>query len=383
MIDPFELFSESRFPDLDPEEGVLCWGKAALRTWQALSSRRRKIVGPALVIAPKGSSGMSPAGARVIFSEHPLPGDSSYEAGEAILDFFDALRRTQTRKLRVFLSGGASSLAWLRPHSISERELRSRLEMLYARPLSIAELNAKRSSLCALKAGGAARWLRKIAPHVKVRVEVISDVLPFGPEVVGSGPFAEPGIPHRVAADHRTLMREIGRLAKPLGYPVLGQWAGRVSPWREWADHLIENLDRALGAGKTGLLLMGGEPRIDLSAVSLEGGYGLGGRMTQIAATLAVDEWTALLTGEVEILCGSSDGVDGTSESSGAWLNEGLGRKLLNPKTRWNFQKAVLGLDSASCLRRWSALLPSRPTGTNVQDLVIIKVESLESSPSK
>ena len=81
-------------------EAVLYWGKVAQACFEA---RPPKAGYPFYVVQ----------------GEHPFPGDNSFRAGAEILDFFDSLRRMKINQLRVFLSGGASSMAWIKPSRIS------------------------------------------------------------------------------------------------------------------------------------------------------------------------------------------------------------------------------------------------------------------------
>lgn len=375
-VDPKSLFGGGRSGGASLRQtprGVLCWGKAALRTWQTLQERplRGQAVPPSLVIAPDESRARRFLEGRIVFGDHPLPGARSFKAGEALLDFFDSLRRFEIGRLEVFLSGGASSLAWLRPARLSESELRRRLEEGYARAQSIARWNRQRARLCVLKGGGAAGWLRKIAPQVHtVRVHVISDVAPFGPEVVGSGPFWDGKIPHRVVADNAALLSAIESAGARRGDRVLYRRESCPLSWDQWVGVLARKTETALKNGRSGILLMGGEPE-----VSLPNSPGHGGRQTQIAGALALRLWRPLLEGKVEILCMSSDGVDGRSGAAGAYLYETNTQSWLSSVSeRARLRRALASFDSAGFLWEKGACLPERWTGTNVQDAAIVRV---------
>ena len=91
---------------------ALFWGKAAGAT--ARVYLRRQIIAEfsSLVISPeevpRGHSG------HWVQGSHPIPDSKSFEAGSKLLEFFDYLRRADITHLDIFLSGGASSLAWIR-----------------------------------------------------------------------------------------------------------------------------------------------------------------------------------------------------------------------------------------------------------------------------
>lgn len=372
-IDPCHLI------DAVPSGALLCWGKAAARTWTALAGAR-DVRAPALVIAPlalgTGPDASVPervcsSGVRWVFAEHPLPGPGSFEAGRLLLDFFDSLRRFKTSQLTVYLSGGASSLAWVPPSRQNEQQLLRKLGKLYRAPLSIEQLNVRRSRLCALKGGGSARWLKRLAPCVRrLDVKVISDVAPYPLSVVGSGPFWDGETRHVLLADNSTVVRAVAWEARRRGVGPVTTILKKTACWQEWVLCAEKWTETMLKSGGCGLLVVGGEPYVDLSKHR----PGRGGRQTHIAAALAVSLWKQIVQGRVEILCMSTDGVDGQSGAAGACLCQNSVQALASPSVFKDMARAVDHFDSATVLERIGALVPSCPSGTNVQDVMMIRV---------
>ena len=361
-VHPVELLKNAGYR-VPKQSAALFWGKAALATEAGLRGFRQS-----LVIFPKGqATGGKPSenfrsvGVARVGGDHPLPGEASFEAGGRILDFFDSLRRHGISQLEVFLSGGASSLAWIKPSFISRSELDRRLARLYSLPLSIETLNHERSKLCALKNGGALDWLMRLAPGIRVHVYVISDVLPFSMETVGSGPFR--GLSHHLLSDNRKWIEELAMACEQRGMVVRKKSSGRVSPLQDWHQDGIRWAKKTVSAEKSGIFLQGGEPLLALPI-----GRGRGGRQTHLAALLAHDLHSEILDGKIEILCTSSDGLDGSSRSAGAFLT----KKTLPSKH--SLEKAVKHFDSATLLKRTGALIPQIFTGTNVQDAMTLRV---------
>jgi glycerate-2-kinase len=352
-------------------EALLFWGKAAARTAELLASPEV----PALVIrpenygVPKGGPGFR---GQWLAGEHPLPGVGSFQAGAALLDFMDSLRRQNVKKLKVFLSGGASSTAWVPTGGMSPEVLLPLLQGLQQQSMSIAELNQERAKYCVLKGGGAARWLHRFAPKTRAEVYLISDVFPFGPEVVGSGPFFDGKIKHHILAENPTLIQAFAQIAAHQGIPIVHAASGSWGHWTRWLEHLKKLLSYTLQSGQSGLILLGGEPQMDLPST----GGGRGGRMTHLAAALARETLYLLKSEKIEILCASSDGVDGASGSAGAYLTASSFADVNDSysRERSELQRALRSFDSASLLGRWNALLPRVYTGTNVQDLIAIRV---------
>ncbi len=96
--------------------------------------------------------------------------------------------------------------------------------------------------------------------------------------------------------------------------------------------------------------------------------------MTQIAAALAIAFAAEIRDGAVEILALSSDGVDGVSRSSGAHLARQQGKRLMNARSLERLRSSLSRFDSASALEPIGALLPEKPSGTNVQDVLVVRI---------
>jgi glycerate-2-kinase len=383
-VDPERLFQAifRQKPVASGPRGWLFWGKAADRSWEV--ARTSGVIRPGdltLVITPQGPGEKTGSrfarpefGALRILSEHPIPGEGSLEAGRSLLEFFDSLRRRNASQLDVFLSGGASSLAWLPHLGVSLESLQSRLERLYRLPLPIQEMNQSRSQLCSLKAGGAANWLARIAPDVRTRVHVISDVAPFGPEVVGSGPFWNERTRHEVLADNGIYAQAFvqalsGGESRTLGVGCLGSWES----WIRRFEREIETLEKmSQGMTTPVTLILAGEPQVDVPRHVSKNARG--GRMAQFAGGLALSLAPLFHEGRLELLAASSDGVDGRSGGAGVNLDRGRS-KLWAKKSEWT-RLLAQGVSSFDCGRAWQeigALIPAQATGTNVQDLAALR----------
>ena len=381
QVCPKELFGEAAKKLCPPsiDEAFLFWGKAAVPTWKVLSPLIDKgnhstvlVIGTDSLQESDEFQGLSHPNT-VILGDHPLPGPRSFEAGFRIVEYFDLLRTRRIKRLTVHLSGGASSLAWLRPAELSAPGLMLELNKLYRSPLSIEDLNQKRASFCLLKGGGAADWLHFLAPEVHASVEVISDVAPFGVEVVGSGPFFNKRIPHRVVADNLVLLKALAQGFRQEGEKVLALISQPPSHWQKWVSLVESEMRKRINHGERGVVLIGGEPLLRLHPKDRSGPRaGKGGRQSQIAAALLLLCEEALQKGQMEILCMSSDGVDGLSGSAGAMLTSDIARRLTRA-IRMRLKKDVEQMNSAASLKALGALIPAKASGTNVQDVVILR----------
>lgn len=153
-------------------------GKAAVpmaRAWQAWGGP------PGLLVAPPGAKAPSLAGWELRAGEHPVPGALSYAAGKRVLDW-----AREGLPLVLLLSGGASAMVEAPvPGPDLHRPLMERLQRSGA---PIEAVNAARSLLSGIKAGGLASECVRAGGSLTVLY--VSDVPGDDPAVVGSGPGA-------------------------------------------------------------------------------------------------------------------------------------------------------------------------------------------------
>jgi glycerate-2-kinase len=335
---------------------ILCWGKAA---WDFY--RLRKSAKHALVISPDAGETLSRHHSHV--GEHPIPGLGSLRAGVALVEFFMELRGAQVKKLDVYLSGGASSIAWLLPELISYAELFDELTHLYQQPLTIQQLNRRRAKFDLLKAGGSAKLAHMVSPDLKIQVYCVSDVMPFGLESIGSGPFFNRKTRHILLADNSTLRKSLAKTFKARDEGFVPGDAIQVR------RKIIQNVKRALKNGRAQTLVFGCEPSVSLLASN-----GRGGRQTHLACLLLTQFLQQIKDERLEIICSSSDGSDGNANASGAALGVKNIPIIAPALFLRSVQKAIDERDTATFLNSLHALIPNQRTGTNVQDVVIIRV---------
>jgi glycerate-2-kinase len=360
-------------------DAYLFLGKASERFFEGLKEIEPEKK-PILGISPQGTSRRWPG--HWIQAEHPLPGEGSFRAGRELLEFFDSLRRLGAKRLTVFLSGGASSLVWLPKAQMKQEALLHELDLLYRAGLDIEELNARRSKLCQLKAGGAARWLKYLAPQVKVRVFLLSDVAPSGAKVVGSGPFWDGKIPHTILADNSSWVKALESEARKREIPILHSSSGQLGTWQSWVQSAIRKVEPTLRANRQGLFIFGGEPSVRLPAKkkgsrSLQTASQKGGRQSHLALALAHHLRPWILEGRVEILAMSSDGSDGNSGAAGVWIDPKKFPKRFALVSENKIQTALRDYQSAALFSKLDALVKpsSHAALSNVQDVLMIRVQ--------
>ncbi|MCB1155326.1 hypothetical protein KDL45_16830, partial [bacterium] len=122
--------------------------------------------------------------------------------------------------------------------------------------------------------------------------------------------------------------------------------------WRLWSEQ---------HAGAPAALVAGGE-----STVAIESEHGQGGRSHELALRLAME----LGEGEWAAACVGTDGDDGNSGAMGAFAGPDTIRRAA--AANLDADHILAAHDTARFFRDLGDQIPTRETGTNVMDLVVI-----------
>ncbi|RYG38976.1 DUF4147 domain-containing protein [bacterium] len=281
-----------------------------------------------LVITKKGDS-QRLFGVKVLEAAHPVPDESSLEAGERMLEF---ATRTRSDDLVVFcLSGGASALMESLREGWNLEMLADMTQTLLRSGADISAINLARKGASRLKAGG----LGKAFGDATVRVLVMSDVQGNPLDVIGSNPFGS--LRHHILADNGTALRLLG------GEPdfVTGEA-------QDVARHMVDAMT------EPGLYIWGGEPTVVVR------GRGVGGRCQEVALAAAI-----YLQGRenVAFLAGSTDGTDGPTDLAGAVVDGDTARE--------DAERHLAANDSGTYFDRYGGAIHTGPTGCNLNDIFL------------
>jgi hydroxypyruvate reductase len=367
-VDPERLTAEALQTRRREKTAIVAIGKAA----PAMSRGAASAVDVVSGICVTDHIDDLPEAVTLRVGDHPVPGEASFAAGDAVLE---AVRETTPDiDLVALVSGGGSALCEVPRRGVPFEYLTRVYDRLVSAGIGIEDINLVRSHLSAIKGGGLAR-----AAGRSISTLVMSDVGPAGPGVVASGPT----IPARhdpdaalavlqtlsieVPADVAGAMREVPNDIPAPETHVLadGRDAARAVmaaahvPARlvaGWIDGPVEiAVEKFIAAAGPGVTVGAGEVSVEVT------GDGLGGRCTH-AALLA-----ALYLGPDDLFCVlATDGVDGRSGASGAIVDGSTIGRGGDPK------RALDNFDSARYLAATSDLLRCPPTGTNVSDLWIL-----------
>jgi hydroxypyruvate reductase len=377
---------------------VISLGKAGHTMVEALSAQ----VGPSLegIVASSVEPSAQVRGFRYFRGGHPTPNAESIQAARAMLRVLEA--QPASTLVIFLLSGGGSSIVE-KPidDEISLDDLIATYRALVLSGAPIAEINAVRKHLSAVKGG---RLAQAAFPAHQVSL-LVSDVPDNTPDALASGPTMPDSTSvedcYRIAQDYE-MLKQFPRSTRELferraleetpksddpafqrarWWPILSnqtaieeasvaaERAGFIvqvdNACDDWdyeraAEYLLERLRELRKQFSPVCLISGGEVTVKVT------NGGVGGRNQQFALACA-----AHIAGEnITVLSAGTDGVDGNSSAAGAIAD---GTTLDRARTRGLGARAAL--DRFDAYPFFSALgdaVEIGPTGNNLRDLRLL-----------
>lgn len=323
---------------------------------------------------------------------HPVPDEGSFRGTQAALDAVSNLDETDT--VLFLLSGGGSAL--LEKPLISGEELQSITSQLLASGADITEMNIIRKRLSAVKGGRFAL----ACGNAHVLAVVLSDILGDPLDMIASGPacpdsstceqaqaIAEKyrlrlseeakaclaketpkslsNVETVINGSVRELCASAARAAEGLGYESLILTDRLCCQAREAGSFLAAIARTHAEDGKKRAFIAGGETVVQLT------GKGLGGRNQELA--LAAAPGISGLKNACVFSVGS-DGTDGPTDATGGYVDGDTEAALLaSGKTVF---EVLADNDAYHGLQATGGLIFTGPTGTNVNDIAVVLIDS-------
>lgn len=287
-------------------------------------------------------------------STHPLVSQRSVEAGEKLIKF---MQKMQKDDLFIFcLSGGASAMIEKPIEGLSLEDFEKISASLLGSGIDIKALNSVRKAISQIKGG-------KLAKLTKAKgvVLVLSDVIGDDLKTIGSAPMLSDRFPHYIVGNNTIALENAkASIEKEVEKAeILTSTLDLPSP--KAAEFIVQSIKEYNKNYESFCLFIGGETTTEVQ------GKGQGGRNQELALRVLLE---LKLSSNIAILIAGSDGIDGNSPATGAFLDteiyEKVGEMNLDPKAylensdSYGFFKA-LGYDFSI-----------GATGTNVMDFIII-----------
>lgn len=373
---------------------VVAIGKAAWKMAKAAAEELGNDLLEGIVITKYGHSEGAIPGMRIFEAGHPIPDINSLRATEQALAMAERLGSED--RLIFLVSGGGSALFESLPEGMTLDDLEALNRQLIACGASITEINAVRKHLSSVKGG---RFAQRCAPARVVNV-VLSDIIGDPLDAIASGP-AYPdastsadamavidryGIvvsekmreaimqetPKQLSNIHCCITGNVKLLceaakasAERLGYVPQVLTTMLDCEARE-AGAFFAALARQVRAGDACFappcaLIAGGETVVHLK------GSGKGGRNQELA--LAASKGIDGLKNTLLFSLGS-DGTDGPTDAAGGIVD---GSFYAACRSRGlSVEAALENNDAYPLLKEMGGLIVTGPTGTNVNDLMVL-----------
>jgi glycerate 2-kinase len=375
---------------------LLAVGKAASSmTSAALDRLGDQLSACIMIVPPPVDQVPARADCRVFAGGHPLPDENSLHAGRSVLEMLAGAHPEDT--LLCLLSGGASAMLELPVEGIELDDLIEVTRLLLRSGAPIQDINCVRKAISQLKGG---RLLSLAAP-ARVVTLIMSDVIGDDLADIGSGPTvpqpvsgsAARAILTRIgiwkktpASVRRALSREqpdVRPHPRPLNV-LIGSNRMVVAAARQAAcdlgfetdidPHPLQGEARIAGAALASrwieqsqsalqpwASIYGGETTVTVS------GDGLGGRNQELAlsAALAIEG-----QGHLAVLSIATDGIDGPTDAAGAIVTPATASSIRSRGV--DPQRALEAHDSYHALDAAGALIRTGPSGTNLNDLLVV-----------
>ena len=386
-------------------------GKAAMPMAAAAFDRLGELIDEGLVVTKHGHllGYELPSSCQVIEAGHPVPDPAGLEAGRRLIDLLESTAEHDL--VLVLLSGGASALLPAPVRGVSLDDLQATTDLLLRSGATIVEINAVRKHLSSLKGGQLAR----LAAPARIVSLILSDVVGDPLDVIASGPtvadptsFADalkvlaqrqvadrmppavtdclhsgaagerdetpkPGdglfdrVTNLIVGSNRLAATAAVNAATDYGYHSLLLTTFLEGQAREIAKVIVA-LARGIRAhgdpiSPPACLVLGGETTVTVR------GEGKGGRNQELALAAALG-----LEGMegVGLMALATDGTDGPTDGAGAVVDGQTVRKAA--ARGWDVVAALRDNNAYPVLADTGDLLRLGPTGTNVNDLLVLLV---------
>ncbi|MGB3918888.1 DUF4147 domain-containing protein [Thiothrix litoralis] len=296
---------------------------------------------------------------QIIESAHPIPDESSLQAGKALITYLQGLPAEEP--ILFLISGGTSSLVEVLEAGWSLPRLQQATQDMLANGVVISDINAMRRTLSLIKGGK----LWQYVSERPVRCLLMSDVPGDDPAVIGSGllfPAPREDFDWEIVASNQQALAAMA-VASSSDKGLPGGVSSTVMPdFLEGDAEVVAHLCvEHLRNSEPGLYLWGAETTVQLP---LNPGHGGRNQHLALAAALYLRPDDNLF-----LLVAGTDGTDGVTDDTGALVDNGTVQrgKSQNLDPLACFQAANAGIFLAAS----GDLIHTGPTGTNVMDVII------------
>ncbi|RXJ98996.1 hydroxypyruvate reductase [Arcobacter sp. CECT 8989] len=287
-------------------------------------------------------------------STHPIVSRKSFKAAQKMIEKMQSLQKDD---LVIFLlSGGASAMIEKPIDGLNFQEFEKVSTAVLKSGVDIKALNSVRKSISQIKGG-------KLANYTKAKCVnlVLSDVVGNDLSAIGSGLMYNEKVANYIIGSNKIALQKAKKSieAKVKKAKIVTTVLNKdTSKAAQFIKETIEKYDKKFDSYA---LFFGGETTTEVKA------NGVGGRNQELALKLLIND---AIKDKTTILCAGSDGIDGNSNSTGAFLDNKIYKKI--QKLELNAQEYLENCDSNSFFKKLKYDFTIGKTGTNVMDFIFV-----------
>lgn len=287
-------------------------------------------------------------------STHPLVSEKSMEAAGLLLERVKELNEDD---LFIFLlSGGASAMIEKPVNGLSLDDFTKISSALLTSGIDIKALNTVRKAISKIKGG-------KLANNIKAKGEVLvlSDVIGDDLNTIGSAPMNNGKFPHHIIGNNEIALKEAKKHISPQVEITKIVTTTLEMNSQNATTFICDEIKKHDEKHDSFCLLFGGE------TTTVVKGNGYGGRNQELALRLLLSD---CITKKISVLSAGSDGIDGRSDATGAFVDFDIYEKIKKKKLRPEVY--LKNSDSNSFFKLVGYDFVTGISGTNVMDFIII-----------
>lgn len=292
--------------------------------------------------------------AKHVTSTHPLVSEKSIEAADLLLE---TVKKLKEEDLFIFLlSGGASAMIEKPIDGLRLDDFTKISSALLTSGIDIKALNTVRKSISQIKGG-------KLANEIKAKGEVLvlSDVIGDDLNTIGSAPMNNGVFPHHIVGNNEVALKEAQKYIEPKV-----EFAKIITTTLEMdseaaAVFISKEIKKYDSVHDSFCLLFGGE------TTTVVRGNGYGGRNQELALRVMLSD---CLNENISILSAGSDGIDGRSDATGAFVDFKIYKEIENKNLIP--EEYLLNSDSNTFFKKLGYDFVTGISGTNVMDFIIV-----------
>ncbi|MBT8349459.1 MAG: DUF4147 domain-containing protein [Sulfurovum sp.] len=287
-------------------------------------------------------------------STHPLVSKKSIKSTDKLIR---VMEKMEENDFFIFcLSGGASAMIEKPIEGLNLEDFQKISLSLLGSGIDIKALNSVRKAISQIKGG-------KLASHTKAKgvVLVLSDVIGDDLNTIGSAPMMNGKIPHHIIGNNEIALNKAKEyIAEHIDkVKIVTTTLNRSS--KKASKYIAAKIEKYDKEHDRFCLLFGGETTTKVK------GHGQGGRNQELALRLLLQ---GSISENISILSAGSDGIDGNSPATGAFLDFDIYKKIekegLDPKAY------LKNSDSYTFFKALDSHFTTGATGTNVMDFIIV-----------